>query len=77
MNNDPKNREYLTFDPSKGYPTGTDLYYECLKCGDVIPSMPGHNTHCKCRNIMLDNDYGRLSIGDHSKLRLFRQMVPT
>ncbi len=26
--------------PSAGYPVGHDLYYECLRCGDVIPSLP-------------------------------------
>jgi hypothetical protein len=72
MNSDPKNRQYLTFDPSKGYPTGKDLFYECLKCGDVIPSMPDDDIYCKCRNIMLDVGFSRMKIFDHSKVRLFR-----
>jgi len=49
-----------------------DLFYECLRCGESIPSRPVGSTHCKCRNIMIDVDYGRLSIEDHDKARLFR-----
>ena len=72
MNSDPKKRYYLTFDPSKGYPMGAELYYECLTCGDVIPSMPDDDISCKCRNIMLDVGFSRLVITDHAKARLFR-----
>jgi hypothetical protein len=72
MKLEPKNRQYLTFDPSKGYPANKDLYYECLKCGDVIPSIPKTETDCKCRNIMIDVGFSRMDIQDPAKVRLFR-----
>jgi hypothetical protein len=69
--NDERPRTYLPFSPNAGYPAGTDLFYECGRCGDVIPSMPADSTHCRCRNIMIDVDYGRVSIEDHNQVRLF------
>jgi len=64
-------RKYQTIEPDKGYPAGKNLYYECLVCGDVIPSRPDDDLSCKCRNIMIDVGYGRLKIQDHTKARLF------
>jgi len=64
-------RNYYHFDPSKGYPAGSNLYYECLRCGDTVPSLPNDSIHCSCRNIMIDADYGRIKIQDHSKAKLF------
>lgn len=69
------NREYLTLNPEEGYPIGSDLFYECLTCNETVPSMPRGNAHCKCRNIMLDVDFGRISIRDNSKIKLFRAKV--
>jgi hypothetical protein len=28
----------VAFDPSVGWPNGSDLYYECLICGDLVHS---------------------------------------
>jgi len=69
-------KRYVKFDPSKGYPSGKDLFYECLRCGVAIPSRPTESIHCKCRNIMIDVECGRLGIDDHSKARLFRTREP-
>ena len=68
---DKKNRNYRTYDPSKGYPVGSNLFYECMMCSEIVPSTPTDSTYCSCRNIMIDVDYGRISIQDHSKARLF------
>ena len=73
MNNKKQNREYHIFNPQKGYPTGRNLYYECMRCGEVIPSIPNDSIICKCRNIAIDVDYGRISIKDHSLIRLFSE----
>lgn len=74
MNEQKQNRQYLTFDSNEGYPASSDLYYECMICGFVVPSMPSESTHCDCRNIMIDADYGRIVIQDHSKVRLFTEV---
>ena len=60
----------IPFDPEQGYPAGDALFYECLNCGTVIPSQPTDSTACRCGNISLDVDYGRLSIKEHKVARL-------
>lgn len=66
-----QDRKYLPIEPDKGYPAGKGLYYECLVCGDVIPSMPDDDTSCKCRNIMIDVGFSRMVIDDPTRARLF------
>ena len=66
-------RKYKTFDYSKNYPIGAKLFYECGLCGDVLPSWPKDSAHCKCRNIMIDVGYGRISIRDHAQVKIFCQ----
>lgn len=72
MNIDNSNREYRAFNPTMGYPADESLFYECLRCGDVVPSKPDDSAHCKCRNIMVDVDYGRMDVQDATKVRLFK-----
>ena len=76
MNSNQTNREYLTFDVSKGYPAADDLYYECLTCVDIVPSKPSDDIACKCKNVIIDVGYGRMDIGDVGKTRLFRLIKP-
>jgi len=64
-------RTYPRFDPKVGYPAGKDLSYECTLCGDVVPSLPPESTHCRCRNVRIDMDYGRISVDDVHACRLF------
>ena len=72
MTKDASHREYITFDPSLGYPAKSGLFYECKRCGDVLESSPAKNLHCSCRNIMIDADFGRIAIQDHAKIALFK-----
>ncbi len=65
-------RQYIEFDPRKGYPAGPDLFYECGLCGDVIPSIPENAAACRCGNVRVDTDGGRASIKNDEKLRIFR-----
>ena len=66
-------RRYLPFDlkSASGYPRGENLFYECTKCGDVLPSMPKDSTSCSCKNLHIDVDYGRLAVADHGFFRIF------
>lgn len=66
-------RFYRSFNPEINYPTGNDLFYECCICGDVLPSLPKDNVSCSCRNIMIDIDYGRISIKKHEQAKLFSE----
>jgi hypothetical protein len=55
-------RRPLAFDPGRGYPSGRRIVYECLDCGDNLPSLPAHAETCRCGNIAIDPDAGRISV---------------
>jgi hypothetical protein len=67
-------RNYIHLDPAKSRPYRRGLYYECLKCGKIIPGDFKDNVHCDCRNIMIDADWGRIKIQDYSKARAFDEI---
>lgn len=67
--------EVIPFDPRKGYPIGDDLFYKCEICGDMIPSKPpGPVAECKCKNIFIDVDAGRMDAQDDTKITLHRKI---
>jgi hypothetical protein len=66
-------KEYLGFNPSSGFPAGENLFYECEKCGDEVPTLPPHAVACSCRNLVVDSDAGRVSVKDETELKLFRR----
>ena len=66
-----EHREYREFDPVKSYPVGKNLYYECLTCGNAIPSMPKRSVSCACRNITVEPATSRLTVQNHGKVKLF------
>lgn len=68
-------KQYLTFDPKRGYPAGADIAYECTRCGGVVSSMPTYDEPwtCDCKNIRVDGDAGRVSVDDHDKMKAFRR----
>ena len=63
---------YLQHDFATGWPSGDDLYYECEKCGQLIPST--QDGQCKCGNVYVDVGYGRAGAADQSKVRLVRKL---
>lgn len=67
-------RDYIDFDPARGYPAGRDIAYECLACGGTVSSMPSSEEPwtCTCRNVRVDGDAGRVSVDDHARMRAFR-----
>jgi hypothetical protein len=65
-------RTYRDLKPGELYPFAKDLFYECMICGEVIPSMPYDAVDCACHNIWIDAPQGRMGVNDPSKLRLFR-----
>ena len=54
-------------------PMDKDLFYRCLNCSAIIPSVPPINISCKCGNITIDKDYGRLAVSDFSKFQVVRK----
>ena len=67
-------KEYIDFDPTKGYPQEDDLFYECLFCHVEIPSSPAENLCCKCFNVFYDVDEDKFTVQDVTKIALFRQV---
>jgi len=65
-------RAYITFDPKQGYPAALDIAYECLVCGGVLDSM-GDAGECKCDNISVDPDAGRVFVRDSTRMKAFRR----
>lgn len=63
-------REYVDFDPSKGWRAGRDLYYECQICGDLVHSIS--NSRCSCRNVLVEEDSARAGAKDETKVKLVR-----
>ena len=62
----------LTFDPATGYPAGPAIHYECDRCGNSVPSMPVNADACRCGNITVDGDAGRVSVKDPTSMRAYR-----
>lgn len=55
-------------------PIAEDLFYKCLICESMIPSMPDDNIRCQCRNVVIDVDMHRLYIGDYQKFAVLKRM---
>jgi hypothetical protein len=55
-------------------PRGKKIYYRCLKCLDVIPSVPKDNCGCKCGNVFIDKDYIRLAVDDISSFQVVQEI---
>ena len=64
-------KNYIQFDPATGYPAGSSVYYECTECGELLPSLPAYAVACKCRNIVVDADAGRVSVRKPEMFRAF------
>lgn len=64
-------RKYIEFDPAKGWPAGSFLYYECMICGSIVNSMKDGT--CACRNLYIDASAGRMGAKDVGKVRLFEE----
>ncbi|MGN6703130.1 MAG: hypothetical protein ACTHKB_09235 [Burkholderiaceae bacterium] len=65
------NRKYIEFNSSQGFPAGERIRYECEICGENVASMPQHAAACKCRNIIVDVDAGRVAVKDSLKMKVY------
>jgi hypothetical protein len=65
-------RDYLDFDPARGYPAGARIGYECGLCGATLPSLSTPpEGRCDCGNVGVDIDAGRVHVGIAGTLRVF------
>ena len=62
---------YRQHDFRTGWPSGDDLFYECQKCGEVVPST--QDGQCKCGNVYVDAGYVRAGAIDESLVRLVKK----
>ncbi len=69
------NFEIIAFDWTRGYPSSKNLFYECTNCQTIVPSLPNDSTTCKCSNVSIDVDYGRVAIRDHNKIHLLKSRL--
>ena len=53
-------------------PASNNIFYQCQRCWDVIPSMPADNLYCSCTNIYIDVDAGRAGAKDESLMRVLQ-----
>ena len=60
----------IPFWPRMGYPVGQHLFYRCKKCLDILPSKPKDSLSCKCGNLRIDIDYGRLAVDRNKTIQL-------
>jgi hypothetical protein len=65
-------QQYVAIDPTQGYPTGDNLYYECQLCHEAVPSLPKDKSHCECYNVRIDMDAGRIAVNDLTKVKLLQ-----
>ena len=61
----------LPVDTTQGYPSGDDLFFECMMCGTIVPTLPADNTPCICGNLHFDGDDRHVVVRDPGHLRLF------
>lgn len=64
-------RVYQAFDQAKQLPASKNLFYECCICGNVISSLSKKTVSCKCRNILVEGDSGRVEVRDPGKVKAF------
>lgn len=64
---------YVNFKSTSDVPKDVDLFYHCLDCGKVIPSVPDSNIGCDCGNIFIDKDCWRLIVANLAKLEVVRK----
>jgi hypothetical protein len=61
------------FTNTRDVPKDHDLYYQCMCCGKVIPSVPPDNIGCECGKVFIDKDMWRLCVDDFDQFRVLRK----
>jgi hypothetical protein len=55
-------------------PRGKDIYYRCLNCCGVIPSIPEDSIGCECGKVFIDKDYRRLIVENLDEFEVVRKV---
>ncbi len=68
------NYNKIDYDFSKGgYPVSENYYYLCNICNVKVFSNTKEFARCKCGNITIDIDAGRVSVKDGTKVELLEK----
>lgn len=61
------------FSDTNEIPKGKEYHYKCLKCCDIVKSLPKDNIGCSCGNIFVDIDMWRLWVEDLSQFAVLEE----
>ena len=56
-------------------PIGSFFAYECTLCGEILDSVQKNAAACKCRNLIVDSDAGRISIKKYDHVLLLKKEI--
>jgi hypothetical protein len=59
---------------TKGLPRDRKVFYKCLRCNGLVPSVPKDNVNCECGNIGIDKDMNRLWVGEYEKIAILKKI---
>lgn len=68
-----KNRKRIVdlhYHPDQPLPLGDSIFYQCLRCTDILRSNPDESMRCSCGNISIDVDYARAGARDYSLFKV-------
>lgn len=60
----------LHYQPDQPLPVGGCIFYQCLRCGDILRSEPDESVRCSCGNVSIDVDYARAGAKDYSLFKV-------
>jgi hypothetical protein len=66
-----ESRIYQSFAPGENLPVGENIFYECLTCGNVVPSLIKNSAGCKCQNITIESVGRQPAIRNSEKIKVF------
>ena len=64
-------RNYVRFDFDAPYKPVPGLWFECLRCGGVVRSLPKLAWHCECGDVSMDVAQCVFEVADPARVRAF------
>jgi hypothetical protein len=55
-------------------PMDENIFYHCLNCDGIIPSLPDESVGCACGKVFIDKDYWRLIVDDLDAFEVMRRI---
>lgn len=61
------------YEDTSQVPKDEDIFYRCIECGGLIPSVPTENIGCDCGNVFIDKDCWRLVVANIARFEVVRR----